>query len=57
VIAQSTWRRSTASRVEACARRNRRHDVSLDRSDAGGIRRRLRIRRIVDAPTPVAELE
>jgi hypothetical protein len=37
--------------VEACARRNRRQDVSVDRSGAGGIRRSLRIRRIVDAPT------
>jgi hypothetical protein len=27
------------------------HDVSVDRSGAGGIRRSLRIRRIVDAPT------
>jgi hypothetical protein len=29
----------------------RRQDVSVDRSGAGGIRRSLRIRRIVDAPT------
>jgi hypothetical protein len=51
VIAQSMWKKSTASMVEACARRNRRQEVSVDRSGAGGIRRRLRIRRIVDAPT------
>jgi hypothetical protein len=51
VIAQSTWKKSTASMVEAWARRNRRHDVSVARSGAGGIRRRLRILRIVDAPT------
>jgi hypothetical protein len=37
--------------VAAWARRNRRHDVSVARSGAGGIRRRLRILRIVDAPT------
>ena len=48
-MVQSTWRKSTASMVEACARSNRRDDVSVDRSGAGGIRRRLRILRIVDA--------
>jgi hypothetical protein len=37
--------------VEACIRRNRRQDVSVNRSGAGGIRRSLRILRIVDAPT------
>src|SRR5215212_1829992 len=37
--------------VEACARRNRRQDVSVARSGAGGIRRSLRILRMVDAPT------
>ena len=37
--------------VAACARRNRRQDVSVARSGAGGIRRSLRIRRIVEAPT------
>jgi hypothetical protein len=43
--------------LEACARRKRRHEVSVDRRNAGGIRRRLRILRIVDAPDAVAELE
>jgi hypothetical protein len=43
--------------VEAWARRNSRHDVSVDRSGAGGIRHPLRIRRMVDAPTAMAELE
>jgi hypothetical protein len=42
---------STASIVATCARRNRRQDVSVARRGAGGIRRSLRIRRIVDAPT------
>jgi hypothetical protein len=42
--------------VEACVRRNRRHDVSVDRDGDGGIRRSLRIRRMVDAPTGGAEL-
>jgi hypothetical protein len=37
VIAQSTWKKSTASMVEAWARRNRRQDVSVARSGAGGI--------------------
>jgi hypothetical protein len=37
--------------LEACARRNRRQEVSVDRSGAGGIRRSLRILRIVVAPT------
>jgi hypothetical protein len=27
LIAQSTWKKSAASMVETCARRNRRHDV------------------------------
>jgi hypothetical protein len=35
VIAQSTWKKSTAGMVEACARRNRRHDVPVARSGAG----------------------
>jgi hypothetical protein len=35
-----------ASMVDACARRNRRHDVSVARSGAGGTRLRLRILRI-----------
>ena len=29
-MAQSTWKKSTASMLEACARRNRRQDVSVD---------------------------
>jgi hypothetical protein len=38
--------------VEAWARRNRRHhDVSVDRSGAGGTRRSVRILRMVDAPS------
>jgi hypothetical protein len=56
VIGQSTWKKSTASMVEAWAHRNRRQDVSVDRSGAGGIRRRLRILRIVDAPTQCPSL-
>src|SRR5215207_10474628 len=50
-MAQSRWKKSTVSVVEACTRRNRRQDVSVARRVAGGIRRRLRILRIVDAPT------
>jgi hypothetical protein len=34
-MAQSTWKKSTASMVEACAHRNCRHDVSVDRSVLG----------------------
>jgi len=44
------WKKSTASVLEAWARRKRRQDVSVDRRGAGGIRRRLRILRMVDAP-------
>src|SRR5829696_8757183 len=51
VTAQSTWKKSTASMVAAWTRRNRRQDVSVDRRGAGGIRRILRIRRMVEAPT------
>jgi hypothetical protein len=51
VTAQSTWKKSTASMVEDCARRTCRHVVSVDRDGAGGIRRSWRIVRIVDAPT------
>jgi len=36
VIAQSTWKKSTASVVAACVRRNRRQVVSVARSGAGG---------------------
>jgi hypothetical protein len=35
----------------ACVRRNCRQLVSVGRASAGGIRRRRRIRRIVEAPT------
>jgi hypothetical protein len=49
VIAPSTWTKSTASRVEACVRRNRRQDVSVDRSGVGGIRCRVGIRRLRSA--------
>jgi hypothetical protein len=51
VTAQSTWKKSTASMLVAWVRRNCRHVVSVCRSGAGGIRWRLRIRRIVEAPT------
>jgi hypothetical protein len=51
VIAQSTWKKSTASMLQACARRNRHQLVSVARSGAGGVRRSLRILRTVDAPT------
>ena len=47
---QSTWKKSVASIVAAWAFRNRRHVVSVCRFGAGGIRRALRIRRIVEAP-------
>jgi hypothetical protein len=51
VTAQSTGNKSHANIVDACARRNCRHVVSVHRRGAGGIRSRLRRRRIVDAPT------
>jgi hypothetical protein len=41
-MAQSTWKKSTASMVKACALRNRRQLVSVARSGAGGICRSLR---------------
>jgi hypothetical protein len=37
VSAQSTWKKSQASMVAACARRNRRHVVWSWRTRAGGI--------------------
>jgi len=46
----STWKKSHASIVDACERRNCRH-VELERRGAGGIRSRFRIRRTVEAPT------
>ena len=51
VTAQSTWKKSAASIVAACARRKFRHVVSARRWGAGGIFRALRTRRIVDALT------
>lgn len=45
------WKKSHASIVEACVRRNCRQVVSVFRTGAGGTRARFRIRRIVDAPT------
>ena len=47
---QSTWKKSVASVVAACACRNCRQVVSVRRLGAGGIRDALRTRRIVDAP-------
>ena len=49
--AKSTWKKSTASMLLACVRRNCRQLVSVCRNGAGGMRRRFRIRRIVEAPT------
>jgi len=51
VTAQSTWKKSAASIVAACACRNCRQVVSVRRLGAGGIFRALRIRRMVDALT------
>jgi hypothetical protein len=51
VTAQSTWKKSHASMVDAWARKNRRYDVSVSRWAAGGIRTRLSTRRMVEAPT------
>ena len=51
VTAQSAWKKSQASIVDAWARRNCRHAVSGHRAGAGGIRNRCRTRRMVDAPT------
>jgi hypothetical protein len=45
------WKKSQASMVDAWVRRNRRQVVWSRRTGAGGTPRRLRIRRIVDAPT------
>ncbi|HEY5989777.1 MAG TPA: hypothetical protein VIV12_25850 [Streptosporangiaceae bacterium] len=50
MTAQSTWKKSHASIVEARVRRNRRH-VDLERCGAGGIRSRFSARRTMDAPT------
>ena len=51
VTAQSTWKKSAASIVAACACRNCRHVVSVCRFGAGGIFSALRTRRIVEALT------
>ena len=51
VTAQSTWKKSVARMVAAWACRNCRQVVSVFRFGAGGIRRALRTRRIVEAPT------
>jgi hypothetical protein len=51
VTAQSTWKKSTAGIVAACACRNFRQVVSVSRLGAGGIFRALRIRRMADALT------
>jgi hypothetical protein len=51
VTAQSTWKKSVASIVAACACRNCRHVASVSRFGAGGIFSALRMRRIVDALT------
>src|SRR5689334_21079779 len=51
VTAQSTWKMSTASMLVAWVRRNCRQLVSVRRTGAGGMRWRLRMRRIVEAPT------
>jgi hypothetical protein len=50
-VTQSTWKKSTASIVAACACRNWRQVVSVSRWGAGGIFRALRTHRMVDAPT------
>jgi hypothetical protein len=51
VTAQSTWKKSVASIVAACACRNVRHVVSVWRLGAGGIFSALRTRRMVDELT------
>ena len=55
MTAQSTWKKSTASMVKACVRRNCCHVVSVCRFGAEGIFRLLRTRR--GRGRPVAELE
>ena len=51
VTAQSTWKKSTPNMLVTCVRRNRRQVLTVCRNGAGGIPRRLRIRRIIEAPT------
>jgi hypothetical protein len=50
VTAQSTWKKSHASIVEACERRNCRYVARL-RCGAGGVRSRFTTRRTFEAPT------
>jgi hypothetical protein len=57
VIAQSTWKKSQASTVDACVRRNCRHVISVCRRGAGGIFSCRRTRRMVGRADPVADLE
>jgi hypothetical protein len=51
VTAQSTWKKSHASIVDAWVCRNRRQLVSVSRIGAGGMRSRLSTRRIDEALT------
>ena len=51
VTAQSTWKKSAASMVAACACRNRRQVVSVRLLGVGGMRSALRTRRTVDVLT------
>jgi hypothetical protein len=51
VTAQSTWKKSVASIVDAWVCWNCSQVASVRRLGAGGIFRALRTRRIVDAPT------
>jgi hypothetical protein len=57
VPAQSTWKKSQASIVAACARRNCRQVAWSALVGAGGIRRFFRTRRIVEAPTPAPHFQ
>jgi hypothetical protein len=51
VTAQSTWKKSVASIVDAWVCRNVRQVLSVRRLGAGGIFKALRTRRMVDALT------
>jgi hypothetical protein len=57
VSTQSAWKKSAASMTAAWECMNCRQVVSVRRLGAGGIRSAFRTRQIVDAPTPVTELE
>jgi len=50
VTAQSTWKKSHASILDACVRKNCRQVVRM-RCGAGGIRSRFSTRRTVEVPT------